>query len=212
MELDEIKKLWSEYDKKLNENLKLNEKLLQKMNFDKSKQEIQKPLMYEIFSVIILFITIVFLTKFSFQFIEEIQYSLTGFSSVILGTLYLLFAIIKVNKFIKIDYYNSTVIKLQKDILLLKTAILRIRKIELFLLPFFIITLLPILFKGFHNINLFENLRFFSIEVGLILVIGYPVFLWINKNLYDNKLKDAELLLKETENYEKDKYQFVAST
>jgi len=204
MELDEFKILWSEYDSKLSKNLKLNEKLLQKINFDKAKQEMQKPFIYEILNLVIMFITIAFLTKFSIKFIEEIQFSLTGFTSVLLGTLYLIFALRKVNKFVKIDYYNSTVIKLQKDVLLLKTSLLRIRKIELFLLPFFVITFLPILFIGIHNINLFENLRLFSIEFGLILIIGYPGVYWINKNLYDKKIKETELLLKETVNYEKD--------
>jgi len=196
--------LWSEYDSKLSKNLKLNEKLLQKINFGKAKQEMQKPLAIEIFDVIIMFITIAFLTKFSFQFIDEIQFSLTGFTSVLLGTLYLIFALRKVNKFVKIDYYNSTVIKLQKEVLLLKTSLLSIRKIELLLLPFFVITFLPILFKGIHNINLFENLRLFGIEFGLILIIGYPVAFWVNKNLYDKKIKETEFLLKETDNYEKD--------
>lgn len=204
MELDELKLSWSEFDKKLTKNIQLNEKLLRKMNFNKSKQEIQKPFIYEMFNIVILFITIAFLTKYSFQFIEEIKYSLTGFSAVILGTIFLIFAIIKANKFMKIDYYNSTVIKLQKDILLLKTSILRFRKMELFLVPIFIITILPILFKAIHNINLFENLKLFSLEFGLILVIGYPVFLWLNRNLYDKKLKVAELLLEEIEKYEND--------
>ncbi len=205
MELDEFKKSWSEYDKKLDENLKLNEKLLRKMNFDKAKQEIQKPFVYEMFNIVIMIITIAFVTKYSFKFVEEIQFSLTGFSAAILGAIYLLLAILKANKFMKIDYYSSTVVKLQKDILLMKTAILRFRKIELFLLPIFIITILPILSMGINNINLFENLKLFSIEFGLILVIGYPVVFWLNRHLYDDKFKIAKLLLEETENYEKEK-------
>jgi len=66
MELDDLKNIWAQYDKKLSDNLKLNEDLLRRMNLDKSKQEMQKPLNYKIASVILnlfflLFLVIVFI-------------------------------------------------------------------------------------------------------------------------------------------------------
>jgi hypothetical protein len=203
MELDELKQLWSQYDKKLNENLKLNEELLRKMNLNKAKQELQKPFIFELITIIIIFLTIVFVTGFSIRLIEEIQFSLTGFAGVLLGVIYLIFSIMKVNRFVKIDYYNSTIVKLQKDLSLLKTFILRLRKFELVLLPFLVLTILPIAFKAIHNINIFGNLRLFIIEVGFILGISYPVGFWINRNFYDKKMKDAEMFLKEIDKFER---------
>jgi len=204
MELDELKQLWSQYDKKLNENLKFNEKLLKKMNLNKAKQELQRPFIYELIAIVIIFLTIVFVTGFSIRLIKEIQFSLTGFGSVLLGIIYLIFSIMKANRFVKIDYYNSSIVKLQKDLLLLKTFILRLKKIEGIMLPFLIVLILPILFKAIHNINIFENIVPFIIKVCIILGISYPVGFWINKNLYDRKLRDAEMFLKEINNFEKE--------
>jgi hypothetical protein len=204
MELDELKQLWSQYDKKLNENLKFNEELLKKMNLNKAKQELQRPFICELITIVIIFLTIVFVTGFSIRLIEEIQFSLTGFSSVLLGIIYLIFSIMKANRFVKMDYYNSSIVKLQKDLLLLKIFILRLRKIEGIMLPFLIVLILPILFKAIHNINIFENIVPFIIKVCILLGISYPVGFWINKNLYDRKLRDAEMFLKEIDNFEKE--------
>jgi hypothetical protein len=202
MELDDLKTIWAQYDKKLTENLKFNEELLKKMNLNKAKQELQKPFILELITIVIIFLSIVFVTAFSIRLINEIQFSLTGFGSVLFGITYLIFSIMKVNKFTKIDYYNSSIVKLQKDLLLLKTFILRLRKIEGIMVPFLIITILPIAFKAIHNINIFENPGLFIIKVCIILGISYPVGFWINKNLYDQKIKDAEMFLKEIENFE----------
>lgn len=204
MELDELKQIWSQYDRKLNENLKLNEDLLRNMNLDRTKQELQKPFIYELISVAIILLIIVFVAGFSIRLIKEIQFSLTGFGSVLLGIIYLIFSIMKANRFAKIDYYNSSIVKLQKDLLQLKTFILRLRKIEVILLPFLIILILPILFKAVHNINVFENIVPLIIKVCIILGISYPVGLWINKNLYDRKLRDVEMFLKEIDHFEKE--------
>ncbi len=204
MELDELKSAWAQYDKKLAENLKLNERLLRKMNLDKIRQELQKPFLYEMVSIIITFLAIAFVTRFSIRLITEIQFSLTGLIAILVCIVYLIFAIMKANRFIKIDYYNSTVIKLQKDLSLLKTFILRLRKVELILIPLLVLTFLPIVSKAIHNINIIESSQLFVIAVALILGIGYPISFWINKNLYDKRIKDAELFLKEIENFEKE--------
>lgn len=204
MELDDFKGAWAQYDKKLSENLKFNEELLRKMNLDKAKQELQKPINTEILSIIIIFLSIVFVTGFSIRLIDEIQYSIAGFAGVVIGIIYLIFSITKVNKFIKIDYYNSSIVQLQKELSLLKNLILRFRKIELILLPFLVITILPIAFKAIHNINIYERLGIFILEVGFILGISIPVGFWVNMNIYDKKLKDAEMFLKEIDNFEKE--------
>lgn len=203
MELDDLKGAWAQYDKKLSENLKFNEELLRKMNLSKAKQELQKPLNTEIISIIIIFLSIVFVMGFSLRLIDEIQYSIPGFAGVVIGIAYLIFSITKVNKFTKIDYYNTSIVQLQKELLLLNNLILRFRKLELILLPFLVIAILPIAFKATHNINIYERLGLFILEAGFILGISIAVGFWVNKIVYDKKLKDAKMFLKEIENFEK---------
>ena len=52
MELDELKSAWAQYDKKLSKSLELNVELLKKLNVDRSKSELQKPLRAEATGVV----------------------------------------------------------------------------------------------------------------------------------------------------------------
>jgi hypothetical protein len=202
MELDDLKSAWAQYDKKLAVNLKFNEELLRKMNLNSSKKELQKPLINELLSVAVMFILIVYVVASSIRFIDEPKYCIPGFISALLVLVFLLFAIIKANKFLSIDYYGSSVLKLQKDIATLNRLVLRLRKFELVLFPLLVLPLLPLLFKTIHNIDLYQNIRLLSIEIILILGIGFPLTFWINKHMYDKKFKNTERLLQEIEKFE----------
>jgi len=204
MELEDLKQAWSQYDKKLKENLKTNKELLRSMNLDKSKREMQKPLGYEILSIVIIFLTVVFFFGFTLRFITEIKFSIPSFIGASIGIMYLVFAILKVDRFVKIDYYGSPIITVQKKITELKAFILKLRKFEFIFLPLLIVTILPIAFKAIHNIDIYKNLKLFIIEVVFILGVSYPIGFWINRNLYDKKIKDAILFLNEIENFEKE--------
>lgn len=202
MELDELKATWAQYDKKLSQNLKFNEELLRKMNLEKSRKELQKPLIYEISGVFISFIMVVYITAVSFRFIDEPKFAIPGFIATFVSLAYLVFAIMKINKFMSIDYYNSSVLKLQKEVTILNKLVLSLRKYELILFPLLVIPLLPILFKVIHNIDIYANLRLLIIEIVLMLGIGYPLLFWVNKHLYDKKFKNTEQFLKEIEEFE----------
>jgi hypothetical protein len=205
MELDELKDAWTQYNKNLALNLKFNEELLRKMNFNNSKKELQKPLIYELLGVAVMFILIVYVTASSIRFINEPKYCIPGFISALIGLVLLIFAIIKANKFLGIDYYGSSVVKLQKDITTLNRLVLRLRKYESVLFPILVLPLLPLLFKVIHNIDIYQNIKLFSIEIILILGTGLPVALWINKHLYDKGFKNTERLLQEIDKFELDK-------
>ncbi len=205
MELDELKIAWSKYDEKLNKSLILNERLLKNMNMEKARKEMKNPLVIEILGIVVLFIIVAFLIASSIRLIEEIQFSLTGFIAAIFGLIYLIFTIITVNRFLKIDYYNSNIIKLQKEISQIKKFLLRLRKVELIMAPFFFITLFPILFKTIKNKDVFENPLKYGIEIIIGLGIGYSIILWVNKHFYDNKIKNTKIFLEEIEDFEKEK-------
>lgn len=205
MELDDLKNAWTQYDKQLAESLKFNEDLLRKLNLNNSKKELQKPLIYELIGVAVIFILIVYVVVYSIRFIDEPKYCVPGFFSAIIGMAFLMFAIIKANRFLSIDYYGSSVVKLQKDIAILNRLVLRLRKYELALFPVLILPILPLLFKAIHNIDIYHNIKLFTIEIILILGIGFPLTLWINKHLYDKKFKNTERFLQEIDNFESEK-------
>ncbi len=204
MELDDFKSAWARYDKKLTEKLKFNEDLLRKMNLNTSKREMQKPFIYELGNIFVLFLVFIYAISASIRLINEPKFYIPGFIAALICIIGLVTTIMKVNKFANIDYYGAPILKIQKDITLLNRFVLKARKHELGLLPILMICLIPLLFKSVHNIDIYQNIKLFIIEIVIILGISYPATIWINKHLYDRKFKNAERLLAELERFEKE--------
>ncbi|MFN6946220.1 MAG: hypothetical protein ACK4ND_14820 [Cytophagaceae bacterium] len=202
MELNDFKSAWAQYDKKLSENLRLNHELLKKINLGNSKDELHKTLVYEIITVVVVFMTIVYTSVVSIRLINEPEFIISGSISILFALAYLALSLIKINCFFGVDYYGSSILKLQKDLTSLRKKVIKFRRMELLMLPVFVIALLPTFFMGIHGMNIFENVKLWLVEIFFIVGVSYPVILWIYKNLYDKKFEYAEKFLKEIEEFE----------
>ncbi len=172
------------------------------MNLNKSKDYIQSLLRYEILNMAVMFITILYVTICSIRIVNELRFCIPGFISAIIGFLYLVFSWIKTRAILQIDYYNTPVIKLQKEVATLNGLILKLRRIEIVLIPFLTITILPIFFKFIHHVDIYENIKLFAGILSICLGVSLPVTLWINKYFYDTKIRDTKRLLHEIESFE----------
>jgi len=204
MELDDFKTAWAQYDKKLTENLKFNAELLKSMNLDKSNREFNKLLTYEIFTVVLTGLFLIYISTATIKFASEIKFLLSGIVSIITLLPLLLFAIIKTNMLSNIDYYNASVVDLQKSISLFNQKYVAFRKLELFIFPLYIISTAPILVKAARNFDFFVHIERYSVGVFLALIIGYPLLIWIYKNWYDKKIQHAKQFLEEINKFEKE--------
>jgi hypothetical protein len=200
MELDDLKSAWAQYDKKLSKNLEINLELLKKINVNRSKLELQKPLMTEVTGVVSMFIMTGMFIALSFRFIDEPKFAIPGFISTGIALVYFVFALIKMNKFLNIGYYGTSVTDLQKDIAEANRLVLKFRKYELLFSPTILISLPPI-WKAVHHVDLYQNTQSFLITALVCFGIGFPATLWINKYLYDKKFQNADKLLQEIEDY-----------
>jgi hypothetical protein len=204
MELDELKSAWAQYDQKLSRSLALNEKLLRNINLKHSKNELEKPLMTEIFGVVSMAVMTAFFIGASMRVIDEPQYCIPGFISAAIALVYLAFSVVKSGKFLKIDYYGTSVIQLQQNIAEVNRLVLQLRKYELLLSPAILISG-PLLFKVLHNVDVYSNMKSFLLSMAVVFVIGISATLLINKYLYDKKFQHAARLLKEIEAYKLEK-------
>ena len=204
MELDDFKTAWNQYDRKLTENLKLNEELLKKLNLDKSKREMNSPLNYEIGSAIITFLLVLFLGGATIRFASDLRYSIPGLIAALLTLFGFISSLIKINAIAKIDFHNSSVIVLQKSINILKKKALLYRKIEYYVFPIYAISFAPIFLKAYKNIDIFSKSPVFYIWILLALIIYYPLAIWYYKIGYDAKLKNTSDFLNELNRFEKE--------
>lgn len=204
MELDDLKGAWTQYDKKLSKNLKLNEELLKKITKNNSKQELQKPINMGIISLIVMFLVGVYITFISIQYIAELKFSLPGFFSVFIGSFNILISIMTINRYLSIDYIGSPIVKLRKDITKLNMFILRTRKYEFFIAPFTVISILPIIYKSIANVDIYNDIKKFTLEVLFIICISFTIGIFYNKYFVDRKISNANRILEELEKFEKE--------
>lgn len=205
MELDDLKGAWAQYDKKLSANLKFNEELFKKLNLDKSRREMNVPYHLEIGSVVISGVALIFVSSWTIQFRNELTYLILGILSMLSFILMLGFALIKVRLLSNIDYYNSSVLELQKALYRFKDKYFRLKKLELILAPIYIVVLLPICAKGLRNFDLLAQPARFIIAISLSIGIGFPLMIWIYKHFYENNIKNTSDFLDELTRFEEEK-------
>lgn len=204
MELDDLKGAWAQYDKKLSENLKLNEELLRSINFEKYNNALKKPLNLELLNIFIQLFMIVFLTFFLIRLSNEIQYFLTGLIGALLCGISLVFSVVKAFRINKLFYYHLSIMDFQKDLTHLRIFIMRLRKIEYVMAALLGITILPFLIKATAHIDVFGYLPLLIPGICCALGIGFVVGILLNMKVYDKGIKDAEIFLSAIAKFEKE--------
>ncbi len=197
MELNDLKTEWEKSSVVLESNLIMDLGTIKKRNLTKSQNEMNKPLFHEIANIIVVSITVLAAFVGSLIYVNEIKYSIPGFISVTVGCIYVYFGMKKAYGISKIDYFNQSIIEIQKEISNLSLLIFKFRKLEILMFPIFIISILPITFIAIQNRDLYNEIYFFLFEIAFIIGLGYIGIFWINKNLYDKKIKRVNLFLQE---------------
>jgi hypothetical protein len=200
MELDELKNAWAEYDKKLTNSLKLNEQVLRNINTQQSRLELQKPLTYEATGAVMMIVLEAVLIVWSLRVEQRI--AIPGFIAAFIGLFYQAFAFIKTYAFFDIDYYGTSVVALQKEIAAVNVLVLRLRKVEILLAPFFVMAGLPLMYKVVHNVDVYEKPTTFWIGLAIILIVSLPLTIGINRFVYDKKFQNAEKLMNDISRFE----------
>ena len=195
MELDDLKGAWKQYDKKLSDNLKLNEELIRLINFEKCTHALKKPMNLELLNIFIQVFMIGYLIVLSIRLSNEIQYLLTGLIGALMCAISLIFSVVKANRFNKLFYKHISIIDFQKGLTLLRIFIMRLRKIEYVIAALIGITVTPIIMKAATNVNIFGDFALLILMICCILGFGFGIGLWLNMIAYDKGIKEAEMFL-----------------
>jgi hypothetical protein len=204
MELEELKSAWAQYDKKLTQNLKLNEELLRKINLEKSKKEMNTPLFYEIISVVAGVIFILFIASATIKYSYELKFLLPGIITSIIVAMWVYNSVSKISLLTNVDYYYSPIVELQKSINTFKLRYQKYKKFELYSIPAFTIAAFPILGIALRNFDIYEYPIRFIVGIVVTLILGYPGQIWLYKNLYDKKIKNVTNFLEELSKFEQE--------
>ncbi|MCK9449694.1 MAG: hypothetical protein M0Q41_12050 [Bacteroidales bacterium] len=195
MELNDLKDIWMQYDKRLKSSLKLNEELLRLINLEKHNRALRKPLRLELLNMMIQIGMIGLTIYFVIQLSTERFYLITGAIACVMCTISLIFSATKVSRLYDLAYYHLSIMQFQKEFIQLKIFIMRLRKIEYNIASIIGITLLPLLVKATTGIDLLGHLTVLIPALVFVLGSGYSIGVWLNLIVYDKSLKDAEMFL-----------------
>jgi hypothetical protein len=121
------------------------------------------------------------------------------------GLLSLLYCLKELGMLRRIDYYNSPVLEIQKQLLAFKTFYQKVKKFEFYTLPIPFVSgsvfILKVLYKfGYPKLDMIEIIIILLITMPLSYLLG----IWIYRNLYDKKVKAAQRHLAELREFEKE--------
>lgn len=205
MELDELKGAWAQYDKKLSENLRLNEDLLRSINFEKFNHALKKPMSLELLNIFTQIFMIGLVLVYTIRLSNEILYLLMGLTGVLMCVISLIFSVVIVARLNKLFYHHISITNFQKEITNLRILIKRFRKIGYVIAAIMGITLIPLMLKATAGIDLFEKYSILIPAISLVLGIAYAIGIWINIFVYDKGIRDATNFLSIIDKFEKEK-------
>lgn len=202
MELEQLKADWNKHNSYLENQHKINEELLKKINLDSSRRELSLPYKAEIAALIVLVICTLFFLPRVYQLWDNTYYFLSGISGLILTIGGAIIASIKIRSFASIDLYGSSLVQLQEDLSELKSTVYKLRKFELSGMPL-VILFIPAAVKIVHNRDFFDlNLVALGILLVVCFIIMIPAMLWMYKKLYGERIDRARHRLREIEKYQ----------
>ena len=190
MELEELKSLWSEYDKKLDKNLQLNMQLLRKINFDKVAGKATTLFIYKLVEMVIIMFMLVYLISFEIKNFTSPALSISGGITM----LFIIAGFISDVRMMAIignlrSDYGTPIAAMQKQVEKLKLIIVGYTKWALLSIPFYP-AFLMVAGKIFLHINFLETKHRDYIVVNVIIgVLLLPLFAWMYRQLSKPEIK-----------------------
>jgi hypothetical protein len=184
MELQELKDIWNEYDRKLDRNLQLNMQLLKQLNLDKAKNKLNRLLWFKGIEIAVFILMAFYLGRFIANNWPALHFIIAGLILASVLVMWIVYVVKQLAIIADLQMgYADAIAPIQKKIEQLKLHIVNYTKYSFVLLPLYPVMLL-VAGKAFLHVDFFEpqrRLYFLSnVAVGLVLI---PVALWFFKLL-----------------------------
>jgi hypothetical protein len=182
MDLDELKEKWTELDRKLDVNIRLNRQLLSATKLNQTRSSLKRLAVYTGLEAAVWFAIIVVLGNFIYEHISMAQFAVAGVALDVYSIVTLNFLIRQIALALRIDY-GKPIATIQKQIEALR--VLRIRTIQWGVLAGLVawVPFMIVLFKGAFGVDIYEAAWVWSnVAFGLALI---PVAIWVSKKFGD---------------------------
>ncbi len=204
MEMNEITNAWDQYNNSLDKNLSIDEDKLRLADLDKAKDQMEYPLASEMVELIGGLLVIAAVLLISLVLIDDPKYFLFGLITVTIGAVYVGLSLIKIRLLKRVNYYDTPIVKLQRELAYTRRRFLKFRAFERLLFPLYLLPMLPLTSKLVSGIDLFTQIPLFAMKFAGVLGVVYLIIFFIHKHLYDKRFRAVENIITRLKEFEKE--------
>lgn len=181
MEVDDLKKVWAEYDRKLDTNIRLSRQLLMATNLNRVRTPLRRLALFLGVELVIQFAVVVALGSFIYENIATPRFALPGVALDVFAIAILIAMVRQIAGALQIDYDKPIAI-IQKQ--LGELRVFRIRYIQgIFLLATLVWTpLLIVALKGFWGLDAYRLFGTAYLVANLLVGLAIiPLGVWLSR-------------------------------
>ena len=202
MELNDLKEMWQSEHKNLLNRLDINERRLNEITIQNSKNKLEKYISISILGRNLALVYFIISMWFAWRVFFDVQYSIPA----ILGGLAMLFSFFQHISLKRANYNTMSVIDLQKTIQRFRIHTSKHAKFDKAIVALWMLTLSPIYLKLYFSISIFSNQTHFFVFIGVVISLALVIVLFpfdIYKK-WDMELNQAVNRLNEILEYEQE--------
>jgi hypothetical protein len=185
VEMDDLRKTWAEYDRKLDTNIRLSRQLLIVTNLNRVRSPMRRLAFFLGLESIIQFAVVVALGSFIYEYIATVRFVLPAAALDVFAIAILIAMIRQIAGALQIDYDKPIAI-IQKQLEDLR--VLRIRYIQgIFLVATLVWTpLLIVTLKGFWGLDAYRLFGAAYLTANLLVGLAIiPLAIWLSRKFSD---------------------------
>ncbi|GEM_PF-2429050 len=204
MELENMKTLWQEYDKNLQANTILNERMVKNMLAEKSNERLSSFTKMEYASLTLAGILLAIFVSMGYKVNSEMQVLIPYIVSLTYFTFAVGWSIYKLRLLNNVDTYSDTIVSTRERVEKLRLLFAREKVWSMILMPFLMCSLAPILHYWLWDSYFLDHYMAyvprFVVGYGLFVVLTY----WLYQTLYSKNIKIILRNLEEIEALKKE--------
>lgn len=181
VEMDDLRKTWAEYDRKLDTNIRLSRQLLVATNLNRVRSPLRRLAFFLGVESVIQFAVVVALGSFIYENMATPRFALAGAALDVFAIAILIAMIRQIASALQIDY-DKPIAVIQKQ--LGKLRVLRIRYIQgIFLVATLVWTpLLIVALKGFWGLDAYRLFGTAYLVANVLVGVAIiPLAIWLSK-------------------------------
>lgn len=199
-----MKTLWQEYDKNLQANTILNERMVKNMLAEKSNERLSSFTKMEYASLTLSGMLLAIFVSLGYKMVNEIQVLIPYIMSLIFFACLVGWSMYKLRLLTNVDTYSDTVVRTKERVEKLRLLFAREKIWSMILMPFLMLSLAPVLHYWLWDSYFLDHFRAYVPR----LVVGYGLFVvltyWLYQTLYSKNIKMILRNLEEIETLKKE--------